>query len=36
MKEYSNILGVEGVETSKLKGNKYYQNHVRALENQKL
>lgn len=35
MKEYSNILGVQGVDQSKLKANKFYQNHLRALELQR-
>ena len=35
MKEYSNILGVQGVDQNKLKGNKFYQNHLRALELQR-
>lgn len=32
MQEYSNILGSQGLDHNKMKGNKYYQNHLKALE----
>jgi len=37
MEEYSDILGpaargMQGISESKLRGNKYYENHLRALE----
>lgn len=35
MNEYSNVLGDNKVDHSKLKGNKYYLNHLKALELQK-
>ena len=36
MKEYSGILGdQQGLDHNKLKQNKYYQNHLKALELQK-
>ena len=36
MKEYSGIIGdSQGLDHNKLKHNKYYQNHLKALELQK-
>lgn len=40
MKEYSGILGpaarANGIDESKIAGNKYYQDHLKALELQRL
>lgn len=32
LQEYSNVLGSQGLDHNKMKGNKYYQNHLKALE----
>jgi hypothetical protein len=35
MAEYKDVIGDQRLDHNKLKGNKYYQNHLKALELQK-